>query len=142
MRWKGGDWDDVAVWKRTGIVTRPKLTAGCDGSGDGSGWRGLFFGAFHLPRREAAPVETDSLQPRRRARRCDMQFVLHLVDGDGFPAEPAGQADSWPFPCVFGAVPGQGRCLKVLPRQRAEMLFVWHPTQLTVNRVTTRRLAV
>src|SRR4029453_7897061 len=68
-----------------------------------------------------------------------MQFVFHLVDGDGFPAEPAGQADSWRFPCVFGVVPGQGPCLKVLPGQRAEMLFVWHPTQLTVNRVTTRR---
>jgi hypothetical protein len=25
MRWKWGDCDDVAVKKRTGIVTRPKL---------------------------------------------------------------------------------------------------------------------
>ena len=102
--------------------------------------RGVYdLGAFHLPRREASPVETNPFQPWRRARRCDVQLVLHLIDGDGFAAEPAGQADPWPFPCVFGVVPGQGLCPKVLPGQRAEMLFVGHWTQSTVNRVTTRR---
>ena len=109
------------------------------GEGGRRSARGLRLGAFHLPRREASPVETKPFQPWRRARRCDVQLVLHLIDGDGFAAEPAGQADPWPFPCVFGVVPGQGPCLKVLPGQRPEMLFAGHRTQSTVNRVTTRR---